>query len=522
MSDTVGRIWQSSPSSQSPSAIVSTNQDDASKAAANQERTDNSNSSSSVQAERREDSTSLSSASPQQSWEQDSASLPGKDLPKVSHGILRTAAEMHQRGFMHPHVYQILYQGEIKLPPSVDMPEEDGCPPIEEVYRPLRQRVYGLLFNLHHLAYMRANHSSQENSDCRAPEIKDSTSPGPSLLIKTSDEKTEDAVTMIINPSATNTLGQPTTINTLNHHKCSQSGSCSPKTELSPKILSPTLDTIPEDVVFDSQAENKNDIKSHSSETLTVGGARQGGIKASNLATSLKKVVSVQVKDESRKETNKLDTQTVDKTVHPEEQLNRDDVSTKLKTEQVSACKIDLVTDNVSEPAKHPFDSVTPTAVNHPTENVSKSTCESKTKDTGLVPEVFIKEWVLTPDNAYETPVPTLAVKLDWPAPTVHKLWFGDKPDDQARRFRCFLSCLASDSPLMLRANFVPQRLLILATVLRYLVSHPSGCLLSQQELDSFLVTAFSAKLGHVAFSQDLQVFTLFFLIRQTGKNFND
>lgn len=39
--------------------------------------------------------------------------------------------------------------------------------------------------------------------------------------------------------------------------------------------------------------------------------------------------------------------------------------------------------------------------------------------------------------------------------------------DDKCRRMRAFLSCMRSDTPLMLNTSYVPQHLLILATVLR-------------------------------------------------------
>lgn len=40
--------------------------------------------------------------------------------------------------------------------------------------------------------------------------------------------------------------------------------------------------------------------------------------------------------------------------------------------------------------------------------------------------------------------------------------------DDKKRRLRAFLSCMRSDTPLMLHTSHVPQHLLIMATVLRW------------------------------------------------------
>jgi hypothetical protein len=43
--------------------------------------------------------------------------------------------------------------------------------------------------------------------------------------------------------------------------------------------------------------------------------------------------------------------------------------------------------------------------------------------------------------------------------------------DDKRRRLRAFLTCMRSDTPLMLNPAYVPQHLLVLASVLRYVVS---------------------------------------------------
>lgn len=46
-------------------------------------------------------------------------------------------------------------------------------------------------------------------------------------------------------------------------------------------------------------------------------------------------------------------------------------------------------------------------------------------------------------------------------------IYFRTAPDDKCRRMRAYLSCMRSDTPLMLNTTYVPQHLLILATVLR-------------------------------------------------------
>lgn len=43
--------------------------------------------------------------------------------------------------------------------------------------------------------------------------------------------------------------------------------------------------------------------------------------------------------------------------------------------------------------------------------------------------------------------------------------------DDKRRRLRAFLTCMRSDTPLMLNPGYVPQHLLVMASVLRYVVN---------------------------------------------------
>ena len=78
--------------------------------------------------------------------------------------------ERHRQGQMCPLILQLLTRGEIKLPvlledchntnpnlsdgKSHNQPA-DEIPPIHEVYQPLRQRVYAILFNLHHARFNR-------------------------------------------------------------------------------------------------------------------------------------------------------------------------------------------------------------------------------------------------------------------------------------------------------------------------------------------------------------------------------
>lgn len=83
------------------------------------------------------------------------------------------------------------------------------------------------------------------------------------------------------------------------------------------------------------------------------------------------------------------------------------------------------------------------------------------------VPEIVIKEWAWSKTNPYKSPDHVHALQLGWGVPTVQRLWFGSVVDDKRRRMRALLTCLRSDTPLMLKTTNVPQHLLILCCVLR-------------------------------------------------------
>jgi len=105
--------------------------------------------------------------------------------------------------------------------------------------------------------------------------------------------------------------------------------------------------------------------------------------------------------------------------------------------------------------------------------------------------QAVIKEWL--PYSRYMQADMVTPLALDWPVPTVQRLWFATGVEDKQRRLRAFLSVMGADNPLMLQTAHVPQHLLLMATVLRYIMRQTE--LLRKPELDSFLITAFSPEL---------------------------
>lgn len=130
----------------------------------------------------------------------------------------------------------------------------------------------------------------------------------------------------------------------------------------------------------------------------------------------------------------------------------------------------------------------------------------SSSKATSLVPDVLVSEWVWSPQNEYKKPDLVAAVQLPWAVPTIQRLWFGMAFEDKQRRMKAFLSVMRSDTPLMLNRTYVPQHMLVLACVLRYIITSPERKILSRLELDAFLATAFSPDINNVDFTQELVV----------------
>lgn len=86
------------------------------------------------------------------------------NLPSTVPEVMRTASERHQKGLMSPYIYQILTAGEIKLPVLLEDENNREFPSIHLIYRPVRQMVYAILFNVHHRIYL-ANKSKEKGGE---------------------------------------------------------------------------------------------------------------------------------------------------------------------------------------------------------------------------------------------------------------------------------------------------------------------------------------------------------------------
>ncbi|MGH0182675.1 UNVERIFIED_CONTAM: hypothetical protein FKN15_010533 [Acipenser sinensis] len=69
-------------------------------------------------------------------------------LPGVAPEVLRVAEHRHKKGLMYPYIYHVLTKGEIKIPVTIEDESNKDLPSATQLYRPIRQYVYGVLFSL--------------------------------------------------------------------------------------------------------------------------------------------------------------------------------------------------------------------------------------------------------------------------------------------------------------------------------------------------------------------------------------
>ncbi|XP_041946509.1 constitutive coactivator of PPAR-gamma-like protein 1 homolog [Alosa sapidissima] len=69
-------------------------------------------------------------------------------LPLVAPEVLRVAEHRHKKGLMYPYIYHVLTKGEIKIWVSIEDEANKELPSAVQLFRPIRQYVYGVLFSL--------------------------------------------------------------------------------------------------------------------------------------------------------------------------------------------------------------------------------------------------------------------------------------------------------------------------------------------------------------------------------------
>lgn len=69
-------------------------------------------------------------------------------LPAVAPEVLRVAEHRHMKGLMYPYIYHVVTKGEIKLSVTIEDEANKDLPSAVQLFRPIRQYVYGVLFSL--------------------------------------------------------------------------------------------------------------------------------------------------------------------------------------------------------------------------------------------------------------------------------------------------------------------------------------------------------------------------------------
>ncbi|KAF3689354.1 Constitutive coactivator of PPAR-gamma-like protein 1 [Channa argus] len=69
-------------------------------------------------------------------------------LPAIAPEVLRVAEHRHKKGLMYPYIYHVLTKGEIKLSVTIEDEANKELPSAAQLFRPIRQYVYGVLFSL--------------------------------------------------------------------------------------------------------------------------------------------------------------------------------------------------------------------------------------------------------------------------------------------------------------------------------------------------------------------------------------
>lgn len=68
--------------------------------------------------------------------------------PAVAPEVLRVAEHRHKSGLMYPYIYHVLCKGEIKLSVTIEDDGNTDLPSAVQLFRPIRQNVYGVLFSV--------------------------------------------------------------------------------------------------------------------------------------------------------------------------------------------------------------------------------------------------------------------------------------------------------------------------------------------------------------------------------------
>lgn len=85
-----------------------------------------------------------------------------RQTASVAIEVLRTCTERHSKGLMSPALLTVLSHRQLALPGLLEDEAHRELPDIHRLFRPVRQNVYAILFNMHHHHFM-ANRAKGES-----------------------------------------------------------------------------------------------------------------------------------------------------------------------------------------------------------------------------------------------------------------------------------------------------------------------------------------------------------------------
>eukprot|EP00794_Sanderia_malayensis_P006008 gene6008-6706_t len=104
-----------------------------------------------------------------------------------------------------------------------------------------------------------------------------------------------------------------------------------------------------------------------------------------------------------------------------------------------------------------------------------------------------VKEYCVCKGNVFDNPDLVEVKCVDWDIPSVKTLWLGRQAEDNTARMKAFLTCMKSDTTNIPNTTMVPQNLLLLCCVLRYLIQQEdSKPIIRRYDIDAFLAQALS------------------------------
>lgn len=111
----------------------------------------------------------------------------GKKVPLFVYAlpgeVLKTSLNRHQRGIMDAKIYQLLTKKEILLPQILEDEQYREIPSIHLFYRPARQLIYAILFNLYHQKYLCSKSLASQNKDSANKNQKGQLNGSPDVVI---------------------------------------------------------------------------------------------------------------------------------------------------------------------------------------------------------------------------------------------------------------------------------------------------------------------------------------------------